>query len=151
MNNYITNIKSFSSPRLNKVLSIRYILMLLVSVLLASCSVTKKVPSGSYLLNKVKIESDAKGVSESSLRPFLRQKPNSTMLLLGRVKLKAHNAAENDSTWLRRQLLKFGEAPVLYSDRLTGISMEQIRLQLGNKGYLNAEVDTIIEKKDKRA
>lgn len=151
MNNYITNIKSFSSPRLNKVLSIRYILMLLVSVLLASCSVTKKVPSGSYLLNKVKIESDAKGVSESSLRPFLRQKPNSTMLLLGRVKLKAHNAAENDSTWFRRQLLKFGEAPVLYSDRLTGISMEQIRLQLGNKGYLNAEVDTIIEKKDKRA
>ena len=128
----------------------RYVVFLFVVLFSLSCSVTKKVPAGSYLLNNVKIESDAKGISESSLKPFLRQKPNSSMILLGRVKLKAYNIPKNDSTWLNRQLLKRGEAPVLYSDRLTGISMEQIRLQLGNKGYLNAEVDTIVEKKDKR-
>ena len=29
--------------------------------------------------------------------------------------------------------------------------MEQIRLQLGNKGYLNAEVDTVVDKKDRKA
>lgn len=130
---------------------VKYILMVFLLAGFASCAVTKKVPEGSYLLNKVKIESDAKGITESSLRPYLRQKPNSSMLLVGRVKLKAYNAPDNDSTWLNRQLLKFGEAPVLYSDRLAGISIEQIRLQLGNKGYLNAEVDTIVEKKNKKA
>lgn len=120
-------------------------------LLLASCSVTKKVPQGSYLLNKTKIESDTKGISGSSLKSYLRQKPNSSMFLLGRVKLQAYNIPDNDSTWLNRQLLKYGEPPVLFSDRLTGISIEQIRLQLGNKGYLNAEVDTIVEKKNRKA
>ncbi len=130
---------------------IKLALIVVVAIVVASCSVTKKVPQDSYLLNKVKIESDAKGVSKSSLKPFLRQKPNSSMFLLGRVKLQAYNFPENDSTWINRQLLKFGEPPVLYSDRLAGLSIEQIRLQLGNKGYLNAEVDTIVDKRNKKA
>lgn len=149
MSNYISNINRCNFRSLLKLLSTKYFLTILTLVVLSSCSVTKRVPEGSYLLNKVKIESDTKGVRESSLHSFLRQKPNSSMLLVGRVKLKAYNAAKNDSTWLNKRLIKFGEAPVLYSDRLTGISMEQIRLQLGNKGYLNAEVDTIVERKDK--
>ncbi|MDO5522459.1 MAG: BamA/TamA family outer membrane protein [Bacteroidia bacterium] len=129
----------------------KYFFYIAIVLLLVSCDATKKVPRGSYLLNKVKINTDTKGVSESDLKPYLRQRPNSSMFLLGRVKLHAYNIPENDSTWLNRQLLKYGEPPVLYSDRLTGLSMEQIRLQLGNKGFLNAEVDTIVEKKDKKA
>lgn len=125
-----------------------YILLLFVII---SCDVTKKVPNESYLLNEVKITTDTKGISESDLKPFLRQKPNSSMLLLGRVKLHAYSIPNNDSTWLNRQFLKLGEPPVLYSDRLAGLSMEQIRLQLENKGYLNAKVDTIVLKKDKKA
>lgn len=127
------------------------ILYLFSLLLLASCDVTKKVPEGSYLLDKVKINTDTKGINESKLKPYLRQKPNSSVLLLGRVKLHAYNIPNNDSTWLNRQLLKFGEPPVLYSDRLTAISADQIRLQLNNKGYLNAEVDTTVVKKDKKA
>jgi hypothetical protein len=73
------------------------------------------------------------------------------MFIFGKVKLHAYNIPQNDSTWLNRQFLKYGEPPVLYSDRLTGLSMEQIRLQLGNKGYLNAEVDTVVEKKARKA
>ena len=125
-----------------------YILLLFVII---SCDVTKKVPNESYLLNEVKITTDTKGISESDLKPFLRQKPNSSMLLLGRVKLHAYSIPNNDSTWLNRLFLKLGEPPVLYSDRLAGLSMEQIRLQLENKGYLNAKVDTIVVKKDKKA
>ncbi|HHV86908.1 MAG TPA: BamA/TamA family outer membrane protein [Petrimonas sp.] len=125
-----------------------YILLLFVII---SCDVTKKVPNESYLLNEVKITTDTKGISESDLKPFLRQKPNSSMLLLGRVKLHAYSIPNNDSTWLNRLFLKLGEPPVLYSDRLAGLSMEQIRLQLENKGYLNAKVDTIVVKKDRKA
>lgn len=126
-----------------------YILLLVLT--LVSCDVTKKVPENSYLLNKVKVETDTKGVKGSELKNYVRQKPNSSMFLLGRVKLQAYNMAENDSTWLNRQLIKFGEPPVLFNERLTGISMEQIRLELGNRGFLNAEVDTLVEKRNKKA
>ncbi len=129
----------------------KYIPYILLVLLIISCDAAKKVPSGSYLLNKVKINTDTKGVGESDLEPYLRQKTNSSMFVLGRVKLHAYNIPNNDSTWLNRQLLKWGEPPVLFSDRLTGLSMEQIRLQLDNKGYLNARVDTVVEKKDKKA
>ena len=129
----------------------KYSFCIFLVLLLISCDATKKVPSGSYLLNKVEIDTDTKGASESDLKPYLRQKPNSSMFIFGKIKLHAYNIPENDSTWLNRQFLKFGEPPVLYSDRLTGLSMEQIRLQLGNKGYLNAEVDTVVDKKDRKA
>ena len=129
----------------------KYFFCILLALLFISCSATKKVPSGSYLLNKVKIDTDTKGISESDLKPYLRQKPNSSMFIFGKVKLHAYNIPRNDSSWLNRQFLKFGEPPVLYSDRLTGLSMEQIRLKLANKGYLNAKVDTVVVKKDRKA
>jgi hypothetical protein len=129
----------------------RYFFYIVLVLLVVSCNATKKVPSGSYLLNKVKINTDTRSVSESDLKPYLRQRPNSSMLFFDKVKLHAYNIPNNDSTWLNRQFLKFGELPVLYSDRLTGLSIEQIRLQLNNKGYLNAEVDTIVGKKNKKA
>lgn len=129
----------------------KYTFYLFLLLLLGACDAAKRVPDGSYLLNKVKIKTDTKGIGESELKPYLRQRPNSSMLILGRVRLHMYNIPENDSTWLNRQLRKFGEPPVLYSDRLTGLSMEQIRLQMNNKGYLNAEVDTSVIKKNKKA
>lgn len=51
---------------------------------------------------------------------------------------------------MNRQLRKWGEPPVLYSDRLTAISAEQIRLELNNRGYLNAKVDTFVVKENKK-
>lgn len=129
----------------------KYILLILSVFTLGACDVTKKVPDGSYLLNKTDIKSDVKGIGSSSLSPYLRQKPNSSMILLGKVKLQMYNIPNDTSTWMNRLFLKYGEAPVLYNDQLTAISAEQIRLHMKNKGYLNAEVDTSVVKKDKKA
>jgi hypothetical protein len=118
--------------------------------MLVACNVTKKVPDGSYLLNKVKIESDVSGFGGSALKPYLRQRPNSSLPLIGKYKLHMYNIVDNDSTWINRQLLRFGEPPVLFNEQLTEISAEQIRLHLNNKGYLSAEVDTTIEKLHKK-
>lgn len=130
---------------------IKYILLALCALILGACSMTKKVPEGSYLLNKTNIKSDVKGISATSLYPYLRQKPNSSMILLGRVKLRMYNIPNDSSSWLNRQLLKFGEPPVLYNEHLTTLSAEQIKLHLKNKGYLNAQVDTAVVKKKKKA
>lgn len=124
---------------------------LLSLILFIACDATKRVPEGSYLLNNAKIDTDTKSVRKSELEPFLRQKPNSSVPLIGKYRLHLYNIAENDSTWLNRQLRKLGEKPVLYSERLTSISAEQIRLELSNRGYLNATVDTMLTFKDNKA
>lgn len=126
-------------------------LLVILSLLLVACDATKKVPDGSYLLNKVEIESDVNGIGGSALRPYLRQRPNSSMPVMGRFKLHMYNFPDNDSTWINRQLLRYGEPPVLFNEQLAVISAEQIRLHLNNKGYLNAEVDTSVVKGEKRA
>lgn len=129
----------------------KYCIYIFLFTLLVSCNVTKRVPNGSYLLDKVKIDTDTKYVKSSELKPFLRQKPNSSIPIIGKWKLMLYSMAGNDSTWSNRQMRKWGEPPVLFSERLTGISMEQIRLELKNRGYLHAEVDTTVVKKDKKA
>ena len=127
-----------------------YIYYLLFILLLSACDATKRVPDGSYLLNKVKIDTDTKSVKASELEPFLRQEPNASIFIIGKYKLHLYNIAPNDSTWLNRQFRKYGESPVLYSERLTSISTEQIKLELNNRGYLNATVDTLLDIGDKR-
>lgn len=128
----------------------KYIYYLLFLILLIGCDATKRVPDQSYLLNKVEIDTDTKSVKASELEPFLRQEPNSSIFLIGKYKLHLYNIAPNDSTWLNRQLRKIGEKPVLYSERLTSISSEQIKLELNNRGYLNAVVDTLLDIGEKK-
>ncbi len=128
----------------------KYIICLLSFTLLIACDAAKRVPEGSYLLNKVKIDTDTKSVKASELEPFLRQEPNASLPVIGKYRLHLYNIAPNDSTWLRRQLRKLGEKPVLYSERLTSISAEQIKLELNNRGYLNATVDTLLDFGNKR-
>lgn len=129
----------------------KYIAYILFIFLITSCDATKRVPDGSYLLNKVDIKTDVRSIGKSDLKPYLRQKPNSSVPVLGRVKLHMYNIPDNDSTWINRLFLKYGESPVLYSEQLTTLSAEQIRLYLKNKGYLNAQVDTTIVKDKKKA
>ncbi|HLW08781.1 MAG TPA: BamA/TamA family outer membrane protein [Fermentimonas sp.] len=129
----------------------KYTFLLLTLLILVSCNVTKKVPDGGYLLDKVDINSDIKGIGSSDLKPYLRQKPNSTIPIVGKWKLHMYNIPDNDSTWLNRQLLKYGEPPVLFNEQLAVISTDQIRMHLSNKGYLNAEVDTTVIKGSKKA
>jgi len=93
----------------------KYTLFLLALLLFVSCDVTKKVPDGGYLLDKVDINSDIRGIGSSDLKPYLRQRPNSSIPIIGKWKLHMYNIPDNDSTWLNRQLLKYGEPPVLYN------------------------------------
>ncbi len=127
------------------------LLIIIFPLLLGACNVTKKVPEGSYLLNKVEVKSDVNGVGSSELKAYLRQRPNSSFPLFGKWKLHMYNIPKSNNTWLSKQLLRYGEPPVLLNEQLAVISAEQLRLHLSNKGYLNAEVDTNVVKQDKKA
>ncbi|MDR1743802.1 MAG: BamA/TamA family outer membrane protein [Dysgonamonadaceae bacterium] len=129
----------------------KYIPLSFLLLLVTACDVTKRVPDGSYLLNKNTIETDRKDISKSDMETFIRQKPNNAWPILGRVRLNLYNAAPNDSAWYYHLMRKWGEAPVIYNERRADISAQQIKLQLQNMGYLNAKVDTSVTLKNRKA
>lgn len=128
-----------------------YILSLSLFILfLIGCSTTKNIPEGSYLLDDFDIKNDTKNAN-ADLEGFVRQHPNSSFPLLGKVRLKIYNMASDDTTrWKNRFLRKIGQAPVIYSPSQTIASARQLRMQASNQGYLNAEVDTTLNAKDKK-
>lgn len=124
------------------------------AILLAACSVTKHVPDGSYLLDKVDIEVDNNGtIDETELYNFLRQTPNHKVLGFAKLQLATYNLSGRDSTkWYNRWLRRLGQAPVIYDPELTDASARQLRLALINRGYVDArvEADTISKSGKKR-
>lgn len=125
---------------------IRKLLYCIFSIsLFYSCSSTKNIPEGKYLLNSVSLKADSKAIDIVELEDFVRQNPNGSIPLLGKLRLKIYNMAGQDtSKWKNRFIQKIGEAPVLFDRSSTGKTMTQLEKELGNKGYLNAEVDTVM-------
>lgn len=130
--------------------------MLAMVMALASCNTTKFVPEGQYLLNKAKVRCvDDKNVSAAELRGYLRQKQNTEIFGFWKLQLHVYNTAPSDTTSktnkrLARNAHKMGEAPVIYDEELTRISMQQLRQQMNNMGYFHAEVDTQKVIKDRK-
>lgn len=115
----------------------------------SSCNTTKYVPEGEYLLNKARIKCvDDKQVATNELRPYLRQKQNTEILGFWKLQLHIYNTAPADTTSkankrLARNAHKMGEAPIIYDEDATAVSMKQLKQQMNNLGYFNAEVDTV--------
>lgn len=125
-----------------------YYIFILVTVILGACSTTKNIPEGKYLLNDMIVKTDNKVNSPSELESFVRQHPNGGLPLLGKLRLKIYNMAGSDtSKWVNRTVRKMGEAPVIYSESQTVISANQLKKEMNNLGYLNAEVDTVLTPK----
>lgn len=127
-------------------------IIFIISVLsiLTGCSTTKNIPEGQYLLNDIEVKTDNKVNSSTELESFVRQHPNSSLPLFGKVRLKIYNMAGSDSSWINRTVRKMGEAPVIFSQSQTATSAGQLKKEMNNLGYLNAEVDTILKPKDKK-
>lgn len=124
---------------------------MILCIVLSACNTTKFVPEGKYLLNKAQVKCvDDKTVPTSDLRNYLRQRQNTEILGFWKLQLDIYNTAPKDTTTksnrrLARNAKKMGEAPVVYDPELTGISMQQLRQQMNNMGYFQAEVDTIVK------
>lgn len=92
----------------------RYIIFLYLTLALASCSATKFVPDGSYLLDEVKVQTDNKDIKPSNMRMYVRQKPNSKWFSLIKTQLYVYNLSGRDSIrWYNKILRKIGDAPII--------------------------------------
>lgn len=130
---------------------IRCIIFIIAGCSIASCSSTKHVPQGSYLLDEVRIQTDNKDVKPSQLSIYLRQKPNTKWFSLIKTQLYVYNWSGRDSTkWINRTLRKLGDAPVIYSKEDAERTSEEITKAVRNLGYLGAMVRPVSKIKKKK-
>ena len=120
-------------------------------LLLASCSVTKYVPDGAYLLDDVHIETDNKEVKPGNLSLFIRQNPNAKWFSLIKTQLYVYNWSGSDSTkWVNRMLRRLGDAPVIFNDKEATRTQEEMTKAVQNMGYMGASVDVVRQVKKKK-
>ena len=129
-----------------------FVLFSLLGILtLSSCSATKFVPDGDYLLDDIKITSDNKDVKPSNLRQYVRQNPNSKWFNLFKTQLSVYSLSGRDSSkWINRFLKKVGDAPVIYNEQEAVRSQLELTKAVQNMGYMNATVKQTTHTKKKK-
>ena len=121
-----------------------------------SCSSTKHVPQGQYLLDNVTLrivdkENKNSEVSTYELVNYLRQTENHKVLGGLKLQLAMYNLSGKDSTkWFNRWVQRVGTPPVIYDSTLTAASVSQLQMALVNKGYMNNSVTSQVERNAKK-
>ena len=129
----------------------RLLLCVTAALFWVSCSTTRYVPDGEYLLNSVKVKAEVlQGDSATSsprhritqnLRNYVRQNPNSSWFSVFKLPLATYSLSGRDTTrWLNRTLRNIGEPPVIFDSLKAALSLADLRQQLRNEGFLNADV-----------
>lgn len=115
--------------------------------LLVSCTSTKYVGNGEYLLDKNVIRTDNKDIKAADLKSYLRQQPNFRAFGLMKWQLYVYNwsSSKRPYTWWNQQLRRIGEAPVILDTMLVDRSVEQLERVFVNKGYMDVEVTASID------
>ncbi|MCR5679241.1 MAG: BamA/TamA family outer membrane protein [Prevotella sp.] len=137
-----------------------------------SCSITRYVPDGSYLLNSVKVKVDERSAASaphssdsaaqvappdfrlpvSDLKMYVRQQPNSRLFSLFRLPLATWSLAGPDnSRWLNRTLHSLGEPPVILDTLKTLQTQADLQQQLRNVGFLQGNVRVETHRKGRKA
>ena len=128
-----------------------YGLTVIALLMFFSCSTTKFVPDGQFLLDKVKVESDNDEVQPSQVKDFVKLNTNSKLFSLFRIPLKTYSLAGHDTAkWTNRVLQHLGEEPVLYDTELVKQTKQNLDLALHNMGYLHGETSVDLKAKDKK-
>lgn len=135
---------------------VRWLFCGALGFLCPACSVTRHIPEGSYLLQKVTVEEDKETprrerITADELERYIRQTPNKRLLgtnfyvwLYEQADSSKHNGWNN---WKRR----VGQAPVLIDRSLMRKSVENLKIYMDSRGYYasqaSCEVDTLVRRR----
>jgi len=127
---------------------------LVLSIFFSSCSITKNIPDGKYLLDKSSIsveEAEHSDINASDLETYVRQKPNKRILLF-RFHLRMYNMA-NPTKYkgIHGWLKTIGEEPVILDTFQTELTTRNLKQFLENKGYYSSTVNDTTTFNGKRA
>ena len=112
----------------------------LMAIMMSSCSVSRHLPEGAYLLDEVNVFSEEEPALASSLKSKVKQQPNSRFLGLVRLPLRVYSLAGTGNNAVNRFLKGLGEAPRVYDEELMASTCRTLRQTLVNQGYLHADV-----------
>ena len=135
---------------------IRVLCFVMVMLTVASCSVTSKLPSGSYLLQKVRVESDKsvpkpERIQSEEVMKYIRQTPNKHFLGTDFYVWMYGLANPKKDNWWNNLKRNIGEEPVLLDMNETEKSAENLKIYLDSRGYFDSQVrynvDTLSRKK----
>ncbi|MDR1343179.1 MAG: BamA/TamA family outer membrane protein [Prevotellaceae bacterium] len=102
---------------------------------LTSCSTTKHVPQGDYLLTKSKLKIEGKGLSKSDIEPLVRQQPNKTIFRVIPLYLIFYNLSSEKDNFINRLMRNAGEPPVILDSTLTLNTAQRMGQYVSYRGY----------------
>jgi len=119
---------------------------------MGGCNVTKPLEPKEYLVIKNKIQISDHHILADDLEPYIQQHPNKKLFGLFRSNIALYNIGNKgkDSKFKKWLRTKAGSAPVILDTSLVSVSLKQMSLYLGNKGYFQSVLsDSIIIRKKK--
>jgi len=114
-------------------------------LIIISCSTTRYIPEGQYLLDRISLKTDSSEISSIQLIDFIKQKPNDSKL-----GLMIYNTVKNDSNWFKKAIRKIGEPPVIYNQSSVNQSINELSIEMKNLGFLNSSVYAVADTAGKK-
>ena len=114
-------------------------------LMFAACNVTRQLPKGSYLLQKVKIEDDKstarrERITADEVEKYIRQTPNEHFLGTNFYVWVYNMANPDKDNWWNNLKRRIGEEPVLFDQYETEKSADNLKVYLDSRGYFASEV-----------
>ncbi|MDR2520602.1 MAG: BamA/TamA family outer membrane protein [Bacteroidales bacterium OttesenSCG-928-I14] len=120
---------------------IYYIFFLFSALIFYSCILTKDIPDGKYLLDKVTIKSDIHEYKIKKLKSYIKQQPNSKIFGVFKIKLCLYNLLKyNNTKIINHLILKLVEAPIIFDSISVKETEIELKKLLINSGYLYPNV-----------
>ena len=132
-------------------LAIRIFLIFISAAFAISCSTTKVLQENEYRLadNRIRVTND-KRFNTNSLTPYLKQKPNPSLVLGWNPFLSIYNWSNGNGKAWDKLVHRIGQAPVIYDEDLVDSSIGNILNHLEYQGYYGSKVDTDVKVKRKK-
>ena len=136
---------------------IRYMMLVAMVMTIVSCSVTRDLPEGTYLLSSVRFEEDKSvprdrriTADKDGLDTYVRQSPNKKIFGLDFYVWVYEHANPEKHDWWNNFKRKIGEEPVLLDSALTVKSVQNLETYLQTRGYFSSDVECKVDTIAKR-
>ena len=120
-----------------------------VLALLTSCSTTRSLRDGEYMLRETKIVADDPSFNTSSLATYINQKPNTYFFGINPL-VSLYSLGGQGETGLGRFIHKLGEAPVVYDSFKVQESVSGMENHLRYTGYYGSQVESQVDVKGRK-
>ena len=131
---------------------LRHILfMVILTMIMDSCSTTRVLQDDEYRLakNRIEIKNDKK-FNPNQLQPYLKQKPNSYFIFGWNPFLNVYNWQNGKGKLWDKLVTKIGVAPVIYDAEQVENSILNLENHLKYLGYYNSDVRSEISVKRRK-